>query len=365
MRDSSNAGPSSTTHPSSAEPVSILAVDDLAANLLAVEAIVESLGHQLVGVRSGLEALHVASTREFAAIVLDVAMPGLDGLETLKRLRDTATAAATPVIFLTAHRFDPVMVRRAFELGAVDYLEKPVSSELLTGKLSSFISLFQQRRQISRQNELLRIKDRHISILANDLRAPLATAHASALQLRGHADFNVRVIGDRIARCTVELEQLTRDLLGSARDATAIRLKPTELELSSFVEELVDDFRATYPAIRFSTALSCHVSGLWDPARLRQALCNLLCSVIANGASAIAVKTSHDRERAAITIESAGSTLSAEQLELLESPHSVTALEPGTMGGLVVAKEIALAHGGELRAQADASRTRLSFSVPL
>src|SRR4029077_12036010 len=81
---------------SSASPrVSILAVDDLPANLVAIEAIVDALGHDVVAVRSGVAPLSAAATREFAAIVLDVTMPGLDGFETLARLRKLATARAT------------------------------------------------------------------------------------------------------------------------------------------------------------------------------------------------------------------------------------------------------------------------------
>ncbi|HEX6241614.1 MAG TPA: response regulator, partial [Polyangiales bacterium] len=150
-----SALPADLVHASSAPSAraSILAVDDLPANLVAIEAIVDALGHEVVAVRSGVEALSAAAAREFAAIVLDVTMPGLDGFKTLERLREIATARATPVIFLTAYRLNQAMVRRAYELGAVDYLEKPVASELLGGKLSSFVALYQQRREIARQQE--------------------------------------------------------------------------------------------------------------------------------------------------------------------------------------------------------------------
>jgi two-component system, sensor histidine kinase and response regulator len=343
----------------------ILAVDDQAANLVAIEAIVDPLGHELVAVQSGLEALNAASTREFAAIVLDVTMPGLDGFETLRRLRDIPTAQGTPVILLTAHRFDPAMVRRAYALGAVDYLEKPVSNELLTGKLASFVALFQQRREITRQDEALRIKDRHMGILAHDMHAPMATALQAARQLLRHEDLTVRIAAERIMRSTEHLQQLTDDLLSSARAATAIKLRRQPLDLSSLVDELVEDFRATYPGVRFSSALACNVRGVWDAARLRQALSNLLGNAVKRGDRWVAVETRCNDREAWISVENGGHALSQEQLAQIAEPLTASSTKPEGELGLLVAREIAVAHGGSLRAESPPERTRLILSLPL
>jgi signal transduction histidine kinase len=343
----------------------ILAVDDQPANLVAIEAIVDPLGHELVAVQTGLEALNAASTREFAAIVLDVTMPGLDGFETLRRLREIPTAQGTPVILLTAHRFDPATVRRAYALGAVDYLEKPVSNELLSGKLASFVALFQQRREITRQDEALRIKDRHMGILAHDMRAPMATTLQAARQLMRHEDLMVRITAERITRSTEQLQQLTDDLLSSARAATAIRLRRQPLDLSSLVDELVEDFRATYGAVRFSSALACNVRGAWDASRLRQALSNLLANAVKYGDRWVAVETRCNDSEAWINVENGGRPLSDEQLAQIAEPLSASALRAEGGLGLVVAKEIAVAHGGSLRAESAMGRTRFVLSLPL
>jgi two-component system sensor histidine kinase/response regulator len=348
-----------------AHRVSILAVDDQPANLVAIESIVDPLGHELVAVGTGLEALNAASTREFAAIVLDVAMPGLDGFETLRRLREIPSAQGTPVILMTAHRFDPAMVRRAFSLGAVDYLEKPVSAELLSGKLASFVALFRQRKEITRQHELLRLKDRHMGILAHDLRAPVSTALETARQLLRHEDLHVRIAAERIARTTEHVQQLVHDLLASARAATAIRLRPQRLELSALVEELVDDFRATYADIRFTSALACNLHGTWDPARLRQALSNLLANAVKYGEGVVLVETRGGPQEATVILENGGRMMSPQQLTQLRDARGRDAEREGAGLGLSVAKEIAVAHGGDLRAESQANRTRFTLTLPL
>ena len=345
--------------------MSILAVDDLPANLVAIEAIVGALGHDVVAVRSGVEALSACAAREFAAIVLDVTMPGLDGFATLERLRELPTSRATPVIFSTAHRLNPALVRRAYALGGVEYLEQPVAIELLRSKLAAFIVLFRQRLEIARQQEALRIKDRHMGILAHDLRAPLLTALQSARALQHNPDLGVRVVADRITRSMRLLEQLSCDLLLSAQTATSVQLRRQPVDLSGLVEETVDDYRATYGSTRFSTALACEVLGRWDGARIRQALWNLLGNAVKYGDGWVAVETRCGQGQAVIAIENGGRPLSAEQRAFINAPLSAPAPPHLGMGlGLGVAKEIALAHGGQLRAESSRRGTRFVFLLP-
>src|SRR4051812_47710030 len=100
----------------------VLLVDDQPANLLALEAILEDPGRDLVRAASGEEALRLLLDRDFAVVLLDVRMhPGLDGFETARRLRSQERSRATPIIFLTAHD-DSLSAERAYALGAVDYL---------------------------------------------------------------------------------------------------------------------------------------------------------------------------------------------------------------------------------------------------
>src|SRR5262249_54421587 len=110
-------------------------MDDEPANLLALEAILHDLGPRLVCARSGEEALRHLLKEDFAAILLDVQMPGLNGFETAELIRGRKRSRYTPIIFLTGYESGDFSVRRAYTLGAVDYLIKPLIPEILRAKV--------------------------------------------------------------------------------------------------------------------------------------------------------------------------------------------------------------------------------------
>jgi PAS domain S-box-containing protein len=144
----------------SEQRVNILLVDDQPANLLALEVILQELGHNLVNARSGEEALQRLLGDEFAVLLLDVQMPDLDGFETAKLIRGREKSRHTPIIFLTAFESDHFPVERAYSLGAVDYLVKPLVPIIVRAKVAGFVELFKKTQQIKRQAERLRQVDR-------------------------------------------------------------------------------------------------------------------------------------------------------------------------------------------------------------
>jgi signal transduction histidine kinase len=136
--------------------VSILLVDDHAENLLALEAILKDTGHELVRARSGAEALKAVLRQEFALILMDVAMPGLDGYETAELIRGRARSRSTPIIFLTANAESETHVFRGYSVGAVDYLFKPFVPEVLLSKVAVFVELHAKRQALEESADALR-----------------------------------------------------------------------------------------------------------------------------------------------------------------------------------------------------------------
>jgi PAS domain S-box-containing protein len=134
----------------------LLLVDDRPENLSALKAVVAPLGIPVRTADSGDEALRMLLEREFAVILLDVRMPGLDGLETASLIKARERTRDIPIIFLTAAEHDVAAVIRGYEVGAVDYILKPFDADLLRSKVSIFIELQRSRRALERSEGLLR-----------------------------------------------------------------------------------------------------------------------------------------------------------------------------------------------------------------
>jgi PAS domain S-box-containing protein len=137
----------------------ILLVDDRPENLLALEAILEPLGQELVRANSGEEALRRLLQHEFAVILLDVQMPGLDGFQTAELIKQRERTRHVPIIFLTAISKDAENVFRGYDAGAVDYLTKPFNPNVLRSKVAVFIELYEKTMELQRQQELLRAQE--------------------------------------------------------------------------------------------------------------------------------------------------------------------------------------------------------------
>src|SRR3954453_24018605 len=129
--------------------VSILLVDDRPDKLLALEAVLEDLGQTIVRAYSGREALRQGLARDFAVILLDVNMPGMDGFETASLIRQRKSSEHTPIIFITAFG-DELHAARGYSLGAVDSILAPVLPEVLRTKVSVFVDLYAKTEQVRR-----------------------------------------------------------------------------------------------------------------------------------------------------------------------------------------------------------------------
>jgi len=132
--------------------VNILLVDDSPESLTALEATLARLGQNMIKAHSGEEALKCLLKDEFAVILLDVRMPGMDGFETATLIQQREKSRHTPIIFLTGVSVDENHVFEGYSLGAVDYMLKPLIPEIVRAKVSVFIELFRQRAELVRAN---------------------------------------------------------------------------------------------------------------------------------------------------------------------------------------------------------------------
>jgi signal transduction histidine kinase len=152
--------------------VNILVVDDRDENLMALEAVLSDPSYRLVRAKSGREALREVLDQDFALILLDVVMPGVDGYETATLIRERPRSARTPIIFLTANDFGVNYVFRGYTVGAVDYLVKPVPADVLRSKVAVFVELF-------RRQEALRIAQEELESKIAERTRELASANVA------------------------------------------------------------------------------------------------------------------------------------------------------------------------------------------
>jgi PAS domain S-box-containing protein len=185
----------------------ILLVDDYEENLFALEAILEPTGYRLVRARSGDEALRALLRDEFAAILLDVQMPGIDGFETAELIRARERTRNVPIIFVTAISTTAENVFRGYGSGAVDYLFKPVDPHILRSKVEVFAELHERGRALAESEEQLR---------ATFEDAPIGMARADSDGRIRHVN---RALEETVGRAAAELIGHTLDELGPRADS--------------------------------------------------------------------------------------------------------------------------------------------------
>jgi two-component system sensor histidine kinase/response regulator len=247
--------------------VSILIVDDTPENLVALEAVLVDLGQRLVKVTSGKEALRMLLKEEFAVILLDVNMPGMNGFETAALIRQRKNSEHVPIIFVTAISTTDTHMFKGYSLGAVDYIFTPVNAEVLRSKVSVFVELVkksqavkQQARQLQEANEVLRteittrkkaeqaLKESNDELeafsysVSHDLRAPVRAMQGFARVLvedyGDKLDAAARDYLDRIVTGACRMDNLIQDLLVYSRlGHTELSLGP--ISLKQLINEIV------------------------------------------------------------------------------------------------------------------------------
>jgi diguanylate cyclase (GGDEF)-like protein len=145
--------------------INILIVDDRPENLLVLESLLESMDCNILKASSGNEALSLMWDNEFALVLLDVQMPEMDGFETAELMRSSSRTRYIPIIFVTAISKEQKCIFKGYEVGAVDYLFKPIEPVVLQSKVKVFLELYNQKKLIEEQSELLELKIRELTVL--------------------------------------------------------------------------------------------------------------------------------------------------------------------------------------------------------
>jgi two-component system, sensor histidine kinase len=378
--------------------VSILMVDDVPANLLALEAMLDNLGHNLVRARSGPEALKLLLQREFAVILLDVEMPGMDGFETATFIRARQETRHTPIIFLTAAQQNRDQIFRGYAVGAVDYMLKPLVPEILRCKVASFAELAlkthlveQQSRQLEgalavqkeqaaeleaknleleeerRRVELQsRAKSDFLAGMSHELRTPLnAIIGFSELLTQGLAgplnDKQCEFV-EHVLASGRHLLTLVNDVLDLSKvEAGRLSLDREMVELGSIVEAVkgVIGGLSVKQGVELSVAVPEDLPQVsCDPVRIKQVLYNLMSNAIkfTPRGGRVALVASRTDTFIDIAVSDTGIGIAEKDLPRLfrefEQIKPTSGSKPeGTGLGLALTRRLITMHGGSVEAR--------------
>jgi two-component system, sensor histidine kinase and response regulator len=284
--------------------VNILLVDDQPANLVALEAMLQNLGQNLIKADSGREALKWLLTHDFAVILLDVKMPEMDGFETAELIRQRDKSRHTPILFLTANDDTQTQVVRGYAVGAVDYLVKPVVPEFVRSKVAVFVELAKKTELLRRQAELLAASEQAALELAearaelvrdlehknrelesfsyavsHDLRAPLRRIDSfsrAVLESQGERldEAGQRFLG-RVREASQHMSQLIDNVLYLSR-VTRADLREQEVDLSAIVSLILTRLQEGEPDRELDAKIRPGVIVTGDGQLLKIAMENLL-----------------------------------------------------------------------------------------
>jgi signal transduction histidine kinase len=297
--NSASAKPLGVSETPKAQEIRILVVDDQEENLVALEAVLEGLDHRVVKARSGKEALRFLLEQDFAAILLDVRMPDMDGFECAAMIRQRERSRDTPILFLTALKNEELQYRGYF-MGAVDFLSKPIVPEVLRSKVSVFVDL-------ARKNLELKEKNRELEKTIAELRR----AEENILRLNADLERRVEERTRELMRSNDELRQFayiaSHDLqeplrtVGSYAQLLGKKYRDRiDDEANEFINFMVDGVSRMHDLLNDMLAYSRVTDGERKPFEivdcnvvLQSALANLEASIKSSGADVQAAPLPH------------------------------------------------------------------------
>ena len=386
----------------------ILVVNDDAASLLALTSLLDQwateTGYSVLSARSGQEALRQVLLHDFAVIILDVNMPGMDGFETAEAIHQRARSADIPIIFVTAFLADEIDRLKAYQRGAADFLFTPVIPQILHAKVSVFVALANKNEQLRRQadklsqhtleltatNERLmreiedrqaaerksHAKDEFLAMLGHELRNPLSAISSAAalIDMPGAGPEMASRARQIIGRQSQHLSRIVDDLLDLSRAMSGkILLARRPVDMASLVGACLDTFRATGRTAGYR--INVDLAPNWvdgDPTRLEQIATNLIDNALkyTPAGGTIDIGLGSDDDEVLLTVSDTGVGIAPDLLPhvfdvFVQGSISLDRAQGGLGIGLSLVRRLVELHGGSVAATSAGGGAGSSFTIRL
>jgi signal transduction histidine kinase len=391
--------------PMSTRPPSILIVDDVEANLIALEAVLEPLACNVVRASSGQEALKHILFHDFAVVLIDVMMPGLDGIATAGYIKNRPASRHVPIIFLTGLETRQQEIVQAYAKGAVDYLIKPFDPDILR-KVAVFVELFLKRRELEAQTELAQRREREalenrrlyesergaraqaeaaararediIAVVSHDLRNPMSaiTGNAALIKVdiaKGAPENVVRRV-ESIQRNVARMGGIVNDLLDTTRiqsGGLAVDLKREEVAV--LLEQAVDMLRPVLLGKQQTLEIKAEENlpaASCDRERVLRVFSNLVgnASKFSPDGDTITIEASARPSEILFVVTDHGPGIAPDQLPHIFEPYWQASQErrQGLGLGLAIVKGIVEAHQSRIWVESRVGEgSRFFFTLPI